>query len=286
MKYHIKSYAEYLKYVLYKQAEDPFFIVGTGRSGTHFMDSIMNSHPEITDLMEGQENPFVFGAVTDTAIKGKRLTPLTLFKYRLLSRAAGPKFLVDQSHPNLWHIDQLIQKFPRSKFIAMVRCPFSVTYSTLQHSGVSGWLKNYDQYPVPNDFLGITTSNRKPYGAFSLATRSALRWCSHMQKVDTWKRKYPDAVYVMNYESLCGDPAVKLAELKSFLGLQTDFPTPKVNYESVSKMEKLSDQDKVDIATAVERFFVESPLIDEEFVPVSRYLSRITLPDGSSSQAS
>lgn len=124
----------------------PVFIVGTGRSGTHFMAEILASHEEMTDLTGGRENQFVFGNVTSAALSGKKLGMVPILKYRMLAGKAYPKIFVDQSHPNLWHIEELLKAFPTAKFICMVRDPYSVAYSTLQHDGVKARLLAWEKY--------------------------------------------------------------------------------------------------------------------------------------------
>lgn len=228
------------------------FVVGTGRSGTHFMDSIINSHPRATDLNDGKENPQVFGKVTLAAINNTRLSPRTIRNYRLLKRVAGGLDLVDQSHPNLWHVEQLLDNFPNAKFVAMIRCPYSVAYSTLKHKAVPGWLKNYKDYPVPNQFLGINHENINEYAHYGLAGKSTIRWLAHVKRICEIKKRYNDSVFVMNYEDLCVNPKNKLEELRVFLGYEENFEAPKVNLESLEKKNHLLDEDKNEIGRILE----------------------------------
>lgn len=268
----IKLWVNYSPYVLKKDFIEPIFIIGTGRSGTHFMDSILNSHDEITDLVDGKENPFVFSQVTKSALYDVELDKKTMFKYRLLAKAAYPKALVDQSHPNIWHVEQLLSFFPKAKFIGMVRCPFSVTYSAINHSGVSSWFSQWEDFPIPNKFLGVDKENLSFYPDYNIPQKSALRWSSHMYRLDYLARNYPNSVTTVNYESLCHHPKAELKKVKDFLCLSNDFKMPKVNNEALYKKNKLTCHQQTDIETQVNLFFEKHCLTSEDYIPLSTYL--------------
>lgn len=246
------------------------FVIGTGRSGTHFMDSVLISNPDFTDLTGGVENRFVFDEVTRAALFGDELKCSTLIKFKALKNYAAPKILVDQSHPNIWHVEHLIARFPAAKFVGMVRDPLSVTYSTLNHSGVVSWIDNYTNFPVPNRFLGINKENLMCYAGYSLAQRSALRWAVHMARLDEVKRKYPNSVFVMNYEMLCAYPEQQLRKLADFLGAEK-FESPVVEKAALHKKDRLKE--KAHVLSVIEEYFSSNPLPDESNIPLSGYLS-------------
>nr|WP_133004963.1 sulfotransferase [Marinobacter sp. JH2] len=233
------------------------------------MDRILISNTDFTDLNGGKENQFVFGEVTQAALLGVDLKKTTLTKYRALKNYAWPKVLVDQSHPNIWQVENLLAKFPEAKFVGMVRDPLSVTYSTLHHSGVASWAENYENFPVPNRFLGVSDENIGHYKRYSLAQRSALRWAVHMERLDNLKRKYPDSVFIMNYEQLCVSPEVQLHKLSDFLGCKNDFKGPVVETSALYKKNKLKE--KSDVLLIVKGYFSSNPLPDEKYIPLSDY---------------
>ena len=123
----------------------PIFIVGTGRSGTHFLDRCLISHPHLTDLTGGKENQYIFrdvvSAATDMQIREK-YSQRIIKKYRVLQKAAAPSLLVDQCHPSLWLSDSLMLAFPGAFFLGLIRNPMSVAYSTMHHGGVKAWIQN------------------------------------------------------------------------------------------------------------------------------------------------
>jgi len=233
------------------------------------MDSILISNSKFTDLTGGAENKFVFYEVTKAALFGNELKFSTLLKFKALKKHASPNILVDQSHPNIWHVERLIAKFPAAKFVGMVRCSLSVTYSTLNHSGVMNWVDNYTDFPVPNRFLGINKENLECYMGYSLAQRSAMRWAVHMSRLDEVKRKYPSSVFVMNYEKLCAHPEQQLRKLADFLGVEK-FESPVVDKSALHKKDRLKE--KSDVRSVIEGYFSQNPLPDESIIPLSSYL--------------
>lgn len=163
---------------------DAIFIVGTGRSGTHFLTSCLLQHPEITDLAGGEEHPLVFDTATRLATgRGRPFDSMSLvFRYRyLLMRSRGLVFL-DQSHPNLWNFDLLSKSFPGALWVGLVRDPRAVVASMLSHKGVRRRSEQWKSYSLPNPFLGISEENLDEYRAASLAQRCAWRWSSHIER--------------------------------------------------------------------------------------------------------
>lgn len=233
------------------------FVLGTGRSGTHFLTRCLISHPGLTDLMQGRENPFVFKDVVNIALNncldGEKIDRLAE-KYRYLMQVAAPQGLVDQSHPNIWLADALARKLPQARFIGIIRDPFSVTYSTLQHSGVRNRFGKWRNYPVPNPFLGIDTDNAGRYDGMSIPEQSALRWISHARRLGELKQILKDRLLVVQYEDLClhGDEVMK--RIAVFLDMENRFSMPHVTTESLYKKNSLSDKDIADVCRAVAEF--------------------------------
>jgi len=250
----------------------PIFIVGTGRSGTHFVCSTLIAHPEITDLTNGKENRIVFRAVTDSALNMRQLSPETIFKYKALRLLSFNAHYIDQSHPNLWHVEQLLKVFPNAKFIGIVRCPFSVTYSMLNHVGVRNHFNNYMNYPSPNQFFGINQVNANEYHSLSASSKCALRWCSHMHRLDTVCRAHPSSFLIVNYEQLCLQPRSTLDELRNYIGLKSEIPVPIVRNDSLYKKYNLSSSERTNVQETVESYFKSNPIPDQSLVPLREYL--------------
>lgn len=128
-------------------------------------------------------------------------------------------------------------------------------------------------YSLPNRFLGIDDSNAHEYNKWSLSKRSALRWYAHMKKVDEVARQYRQSVCVINYDNLCVSPAPTLKVLKDFFGLRFNFKTPNIKIDSLRKKDKLNSSDVSDIHNSLLHLNKLAPTLDEQYIPMSEYLS-------------
>ncbi len=201
------------------------FVVGTGRSGTHFLTRCLIRHPRVTDLTGGAENPLVFqNSVRLAAGTAKRGDGwLLVWKYRMMRLRAGKKVLVDQSHPNLWNFELLSASFPSAAWLALVRDPRSVVASMLEHSGVRARTEEWRSYPFPNPFLGLTKTSKAGFERASLAGKCAYRWLSHAER--TLELVRAGAVTPVSYERLVLDSEAVMVELAREIGLDAPSPT-------------------------------------------------------------
>lgn len=251
----------------------PIFIVGTGRSGTHFLLSVLMQSSEITDIFGGTENLQLLFKSVNAAIHGETLTDLHS-NYWALVLDASPLRFVDKTHPNLWHITTLADSFSNVKFLGLVRDPFSVVYSTLNHNGTKGRLTDeaISGYPVPCPFFGIEGDFIAPYTGFSIAQRAALRWCSHMKKINHYANTRSDFIAV-RYESLLLDPVTECEKIGTFLELSEDLCVPNPMMASLHKKNMLSATEKSEIRSVVEAYFNFYGYPNEDVVPLVEYLS-------------
>src|SRR5699024_7799628 len=222
-----------------------YFIIGTGRSGTHWLGHILEESSEINVQIEDQP---IFKWVTQAAInknKRKYLLPLIIlyyYKYTFFSK----KHFVDKSHPNLWLADHLIRYIPKSYFIGIIRNPYATISSMLLHRGVLGWIKNWEDYPVPNEFLGIEKNNTEQYSAMSLEEKCAMRWKAHKKMLEEIKNKYPGRTLIVNYDDLIENTGEEMARLNSFLEIDKKLPMPNVKVESKDKWKEKLTKDQID----------------------------------------
>lgn len=241
----------------------PIFIIGTGRSGTHFLAKSLIQHSRITDLTGGSENPLVFPLVTSAAIDHEKqggLLPEIHKRYELLKKAAAPQDFLDQSHPSLWFVEHLVDWFPRAIFIGIVRNPYSVVYSMLRHRGVRRWSEIWESFPTPNPFLGIRRGHEQSFREMIPVERCALRWASHFVRLDEVKMQFPSKVEVVSYEALCEAPQEVLATIQRGLGYPEAFPVPVVRRESLAKRKELSKDDRERIRQTAQGYIEQSKL--------------------------
>lgn len=181
---------------------DPIFVLGTGRSGTHWVAWILEPHPELKTLIE---KPPIFQWVTEMAINPMAeilLFPRLTHRYRLEAASAGSRRLLDKSHPNIWLAEALAEAFPNAQFLGVLRDVFGTVASSLRHDGVRYWAENWEEYPVPNRFLGVTEEGSEAYAKMSLAARCAVRWRAHLHRLDELEAKLGDRMIRLRYHEL------------------------------------------------------------------------------------
>jgi hypothetical protein len=184
------------------------FVVGTGRSGTHFVTDCLIKSRDVTDLTRGRENRWLFDEVAAIATGRRPATDVrdVIRKYRLMRLVAPTKVLVDQSHSSLWFSDEVAAAIPRSRFVAMVRDPRAVVASMLQHDGVRRRTEEWRAYPFPNPFLGVDEENCDDFERASLAGKCAYRWVAHIERTAVLLDRHPQRTTVVAYEQLVTDP--------------------------------------------------------------------------------
>lgn len=210
-------------------------IVGTGRSGTHWLAKMLARHPQIVATIEEQP---VFDLVTTMAVhpaKRRRLMPRLARRYRKNLRRAAPAHYVDKSHPALWIAEDLVERFPNTRFLGIVRNPFAVAASTKRHEGVRGWLQRWESLPLPSRFLGVTNENRDEYARMGICGRSTMRWIAHAREWQQLEKSFPDRIFEMRYEDLIADPDAALLPVTGFLELDHPPEPIPANVESLDR---------------------------------------------------
>ena len=111
----------------------------------------------------------------------------------------------------------------------------------------------------------------KNYSALSIACKSAMRWCSHVSRIDSLFRLYSSSITVVNYEDLCQKYARVLVSLDEFLQGECATPMPEVKIASLSKKDGLTDRGVSDVRRQISSYFANNPLLDEGFIPLARH---------------
>lgn len=209
------------------------FIIGTGRSGTHWVGQILASHPDIHVTVE--QDPMFRWAITMALHPNSRaeLLPQLIKCYRDEHDEVLPRHYADKSHPNIWIAQELSQGLPDALFLAIERNPYATIASMLQHKGVQQWFARWREFPVPNRFLGLTAEIAPRYDTLSLSTKCALRWLSHHEELVRLSDVLGPRLLVLEYDRLQTDTARELDKIESFVGLQTPLPAPEIKTESL-----------------------------------------------------
>lgn len=218
------------------------FVIGTGRSGTHWLGYTLGGHPDI--LVAIEEEP-IFSLSTNMALnpalEGKLFKRMVLAYQWNIIKSSHLVYL-DKTHPNLWLAEKLKDTFPQSRFIAIERNPYATVASMIKHEGVLAWHHRWREFPIPNRFLGITEELAQIYDDLPLASQCALRWVAHHDRINKLRDTLGEDLLVISYESLAGSTDHNLQRLQSFLGLPCPIPMPDIKYESIHKwVHELSD---------------------------------------------
>jgi hypothetical protein len=218
-----------------RSARRRIFIVGTGRSGTCWFGDLLGTHPSIRSFVEPRP---VFDMVTSMAVDPEREAELlepALREYDRLFCRAYPFHFADKTHPALWIASHLKDHYDDSVFIALRRDVEPTVASMLQHDGVRRWCEEWERYPVPNRFLGITMANLEWYRDASVLERCVARWWSHENEIDRLPSVLGDRMCTVKYERLVADPRTTLERVREFLALDEPFPVAKSQSDSLSK---------------------------------------------------
>ena len=236
---------EKIKYVLGISTCRPVFVIGTGRSGTHWLGYSLGAHPEVCATIETQP---MFDLSTRMALNPELETTLfaklvKAYKWQLFKSAPG--LYLDKTHPNIWIAEKLKEAFPQALFIGIERNPFATVSSMKNHKGVSAWHARWKEFPIPNRFLGISTELAKTYESIPFAAQCALRWVAHHERLLELGNTLGDSLLVIRYESFMLNTAEVIDELKQFLGLQQPIPVPEVKEDSMDKWK--SDLSEIEV---------------------------------------
>lgn len=237
------------------------FVVGTGRSGTHFTVRLLNGFTNTHDPLGGEENPSILWDIATAAIHHRLPSQVTTDYYRNCLHRNDGVFL-DQHHPNLFFARYWAEMFDGVVFLYPRRPVHQVVASMLRHKGVMSWYSYAQNWrrrwlyrlPYPNRFLGLARAS-------DISTLPPHLLCAH--RVMAHRKAYETAVAQggadlrsVDYEALVDDPLAEFTRVfrKSELERLGDFTlleTP--NRESLAKYRDVLDDRQVAEIEALER---------------------------------
>lgn len=189
-----------LRFLFGRSTVRPVFVIGTGRSGTHWLGYTLAKHPEIFATIE---KPPMFRWATrmamDPSLECKLFNRL-VWAYRIQLLRAAPLLYVDKTHPNIWLAERLKASFSNALFIGIERNPYATVASMMRHQSVAAWHRTWKQFPIPNRFLGITREIANRYDTIPLAAQCAMRWVAHRERVRELRVSLGTDLFVISYE--------------------------------------------------------------------------------------
>ena len=151
------------------------FIIGTGRSGTHFLCRTLLGFENINDMLNGHENSPLLNDITISAIEGNPLSNSVINYYK--DKINNNFIFLDQHHPNIHHYDQLSKEFPNALFVGIDRPIEQIVSSMLIHGGVLKWFEKAKanlNTIYPNNFLGVSSASELDEPKHILAAKRVL----------------------------------------------------------------------------------------------------------------
>lgn len=196
------------------------FIIGSGRSGTHFLAETIAKNEKVEAFIE-DERYFMSISNLAAGIGNPKRFHLHLSQFEGYFTKSLKQYILDKTHPNIWFVEEIIQKFPEAKFIGLSRDVYSTVSSMLQHPGVLNW---YKILPLnkENPFLGITKKNKKRFENFPIESKCAIRCLSHNSRLSYLRTTFPENVLNIEYDNLYANCTEVREKLESFLGIGID----------------------------------------------------------------
>jgi hypothetical protein len=226
------------------------FIVGTGRSGTHFTCRSIGGFKNIYDPLAGKENVPVLKQIATSAIHHRSYPEAVKSYYsEIKSKPINGSIFVDQHHPNIFYCPELIKVFSNPIFLFPHRPIFQVVASMINHQGVLNWYKyakdsmqsnsKTGAIPFPNQFLGLTEFSQ--LADLELHQICALRVISHEKMAKKAQELGADLRFI-NYENLVKDQFSEYSNVftPSELGCLGEFSTvEESSLDSLSKYKEV-----------------------------------------------
>lgn len=203
-----------------------FFIAGTERSGTTWLQIMLNGHPEIAcrgeghfvdhlipkmdELFDGYRT--TVGAFNKSYFKDTDGFPTPTDEHRkFIKRISIAMLMADFDHDkvhrvygektpgNVRHLDTLLELFPNARFVFIVRDARDVAVSLWHH----GRQKD--------------TADRPPLD--KLARELASHWKKDLKRFMTFRECHPHQTHIVRYEDLHATPDTPLTGIFDFLGV-------------------------------------------------------------------
>lgn len=265
-----------------KRVHQPIFIIGTGRSGTTILGTLLSMHREVGFLNEpkalwytlyphedlvgsycrGEAQYRLSAEDTSEAV---RKTAHKLFGAYLALSASHR--VVNKYPEQVFRVPFVRSLFPDAKFIFLVRDGWDTCQSIenwSQRLGVQQADEQHDWWGANNrkwnllwdQVISCDTALREAMPARveleNPLDMAALEWIVSMQEGLHWMRQFPDDIQMIRYEELVSWPEKSLSQLLDFCELPPDQRF--LNYAS-QKLKPASPKQKGTVHPSIRPYF-------------------------------
>lgn len=219
------------------------FVGGAPKSGTTWVENILNNHPEI--MCHGEGN-FFLPPITRSAPKQNLWLPPSLLDsdYGRMTQAAVAnmifgtlhdlwphKVFADRSPGNSFSYCEIMEAFPQARFVHCVRHPLDVAVSRAFHEAKcmrDGWLPSGELCPAGAEKLRavIDSPDRLTKGRLFDGNWIVLReildqWIAIERAFEQAIGRYPPAGIRLHFESLVHNQSTETRRLLRFLDVDS-----------------------------------------------------------------
>ena len=210
-----------------------FFVCGAPKSGTTWLQRILDAHPQVCCSGEGHfvsrftvplarvVNSYNSGLARETEyvyegnpyymrVSQAEFDALasSFVLQRMSARAdAQTRWVGDKTPTYTRHLDQLHRMFPEAKIVHIVRDPRDVAVSRMGHSRRAGF---------PGVFAPETDEHRQTLEG------AVTTWIEAVTAVDAFAQAHPALVHEVGYGDLHEDPVGTITALFRFLGASVE----------------------------------------------------------------
>lgn len=237
---------------------DALFIIGTGRSGTHFLTRHLSGFKNIHDPQKGKENSKLLREIATAALFHAEYPQNAVDYYtNQFSQKPANHIFLDQHHSNLFFTDELQRISSATIFLCPIRPLKQIVASMLNHEGVLSWytyLKDHSAVrpPMPNQFFGIHTMEEFHTEEFHIIC--AKRVLSHYEKFSKLHQSFPEIFRWINYEKMVLAPADHISEifnptelklLGEFIPKESSQPSSLIKFNTTLTSAQIRDLDNI-----------------------------------------
>jgi len=177
-------------------------VIGAQRSGTTYLQSLLDSHPDVTMARPARPEPKVFCSAEASA-KGARWYRETYFGHASSEHLLGEKstsYIEDAAAPG-----RAAAMLGEAHIIVMLRDPVERAVSNWRFSSENG----LETRPLETA-LRENLSQEAPWdpGATSVSPFAYLERGRYMDYLEPWMASFPDTIHVLFMEELVGDRTV------------------------------------------------------------------------------